>query len=125
MATVQELVDAAVAEENGCCPEAEGVTLSRRIIGSKPAGSLSRESLTAQVAVAAGLALGIEPQIANPGSTNQNIPVNMGIPALVVGSGGVFRDVHRLKESYCPEGSYLAAQKLCCCCCLPWWGWTA
>lgn len=110
--TVQSLVEEAVAEENLKWRAAQRVDRSLKVIGDKPAGSLPEDSITAQITMAAAEAIAVPITIAGPSSTNQNIPVNMGIPAVVVGSGGSFAGVHTLEESYSPVGSFKGAQTI-------------
>lgn len=109
---VQSLVERAVAEENLRWRSAERITFTMKVIGDKPAGTLPEDSVVAQTALAATEAVDLPAKPAGPASTNQNIPVNMGVPALVVGSGGTFKGVHSLEESYTPAGSYKGAQKV-------------
>lgn len=109
---VQSLVEQAVAEENLKWRSAGRITFTMKVIGDKPAGTLPEDSVVAQTALAATEAVDLPAKPAGPASTNQNIPVNMGVPALVVGSGGTFKGVHSLEESYTPAGSYKGAQKV-------------
>lgn len=109
---VQSLVEQAVAAENLKWKSVERVTMSMKVIGAKPAGTLDEHSVTAQTALAITRHLGFVPLPSGAASTNQNIPVNMNVPALVVGSGGTFKGVHSLEESYTPTNSYKGAQKV-------------
>jgi acetylornithine deacetylase/succinyl-diaminopimelate desuccinylase-like protein len=73
-----------------------GVTFALKIVGDRPAGSIAREYPLAQLAGAAYLAegLGAAYEIA---STDANIPLSRGIPAVCIGvcDGG---NAHRLDE---------------------------
>ena len=48
-------------------------------------------------------AMGVTP-ILNRASTDSNIPISLGIPAITIGAGGVSGDSHRLSEWYDPIG---------------------
>jgi hypothetical protein len=56
-----------------------------------------------RIALAASRAFGIEP-ILNRASTDANIPISLGIPAITIGAGGLFGDSHRMSEWYEAEG---------------------
>ena len=110
---VQSAVLTAVAAENKRWGVKEGgISAEKKVIGAIPAGRLPSDAPLAQLAMAATRAVGISAEWAPPSSTNQNIPVSMGIPAIVVGAGGRFRSCHKVEESYHPEKAWLAAQKL-------------
>lgn len=109
---VQSLVEEAVAEENLKWKTEQRVTFSMKTIGDKPAGHLEEDSITAQTVIAATEALGLKLQPVGASSTNQNIPVSMGVPALVVGAGGDSKGAHTLNESYDPKGAHKAAQRI-------------
>lgn len=111
-ATVLALLDMAVAEENLRWKNEKRVSVEVKTIGNKPAGEVSRDSVIAQVAIACTEAVGSKAHIAGPSSTNQNIPVSMGIPAVVVGAGGKSGAHHSLDEWYEPKNAHKGAQKV-------------
>jgi tripeptide aminopeptidase len=53
--------------------------------------------------VEATQAVGIRP-ILNCASTDANVPISLGIPAITIGAGGKGGDAHRLSEWYDPAG---------------------
>jgi acetylornithine deacetylase/succinyl-diaminopimelate desuccinylase-like protein len=61
-----------------------GVWFESEIIGQRPAGELSREHPLVRLAQACISAQGIEPTLTQ-GSTDANIPLSLGYPALVLG----------------------------------------
>jgi di/tripeptidase len=73
------------------------------MIGNRPSGETPRESPLVRMAVEASRAMGITP-ILNRASTDSNIPISLGIPAITIGAGGVSGDSHRLSEWYEPTG---------------------
>jgi len=78
-------------------------TLSIEIIGDRPAGALPDNSplLTTLRAVDRHLNLRTEPGL---GSTDANIPLSLGVPAIAIGSGGLGGGIHTVQEWYDPSG---------------------
>jgi len=73
------------------------------MIGNRPSGETPRESPLVRTAIEASRAMGVKP-ILNRASTDSNIPISLGIPAITIGAGGVSGDSHRLNEWYDPVG---------------------
>ncbi|WP_149538604.1 M20/M25/M40 family metallo-hydrolase [Siccirubricoccus phaeus] len=91
-------VAAAVAAENAARSTREGaVTVEIAPIGDRPAGATPRDSTMAQLAAAAVAAEGYIP-VFESSSTDANIPMSLGIPALRIGSGGRGGRAHSLEE---------------------------
>ncbi|HEX4947942.1 MAG TPA: M20/M25/M40 family metallo-hydrolase [Blastocatellia bacterium] len=74
-----------------------------QLIGHRPSGAISSHSPLVKLAVEASQAVGIKP-ILNCASTDANIPISLGIPAITIGAGGTGGDAHRLNEWYDPTG---------------------
>ena len=55
--------------------------------------------------------LGI-PTEARIGSTDANLPLSLGVPALAIGAGGVGWGIHTLQEGYDPTGRDLALRRV-------------
>ncbi len=55
--------------------------------------------------------LGIEPEYRYESSTDANIPISMGIPAITVGRGGEEDGIHTLQEWYEPKEAWLGPQR--------------
>lgn len=97
-------VDRATRDENA----ARGASVNKlqaelTMIGNRPSGETPRESPLVRVAIEASRAMGVTP-ILNRASTDSNIPISLGIPAITIGAGGVSGDSHRLSEWYDPVG---------------------
>jgi tripeptide aminopeptidase len=45
------------------------------------------------------------------GSSDSNVPMNMGIPALTIGGGGSGSGAHSLNETYATKDSWLGTQR--------------
>ncbi|HKE05849.1 MAG TPA: M20/M25/M40 family metallo-hydrolase [Blastocatellia bacterium] len=97
-------VDRATLDENAA-RVASGNKLQAELtmIGNRPSGETPRESLLVRTAIEASRALGVAP-VLNRASTDSNIPISLGIPAITIGAGGVSGDSHRLSEWYDPAG---------------------
>jgi hypothetical protein len=55
--------------------------------------------------------LGIEPRL-DCSSTDSNIPISLGIPAITLGVGGISSNCHSLTEWYEPAGRELGLKRL-------------
>jgi len=93
-----EAVRAAVAAENEARSTREGeVTAEITPIGDRPAGQTPVESDIVRLATAAVAAHGYTP-MHEFSSTDANIPMSLGIPAIKIGSGGRGARAHSLEE---------------------------
>ncbi len=79
--------------------------------GDRPAGSLPTADPLAHSlrAVDRHLRIITEPHI---GSTDANLPLSLGIPALAIGAGGTGSGIHTLSEAYDPTGRDLALRRI-------------
>lgn len=95
---MRALIDSAVVGENARAG-AEGGTITYDIaqVGQRPAGRTDQDSLIVQAARAALAAHGFSPED-EASSTDANIPMSLGIPAIRVGSGGKGGRAHSLEE---------------------------
>jgi acetylornithine deacetylase/succinyl-diaminopimelate desuccinylase-like protein len=86
-------------------------TLAVEVIGDRPAGTLPDPSplLTTLRAVDRHLNLRTEPGL---GSTDANIPLSLGIPAIAIGAGGLGGGIHTLQEWYDPTGRNPALRRI-------------
>ena len=102
-AQVQRIMRDALAAENGRWkgPRAERAKLSLVIdtIGIRPTGAQADSARIVQTAIAAGKALGFT-STTGASSTDANIPISLGIPAIRIGGGGTDEGAHSLGESY-------------------------
>jgi acetylornithine deacetylase/succinyl-diaminopimelate desuccinylase-like protein len=105
-----EFMREGVAEEN---KQREGsnaaVTAEAKIIGSRPSGQTPAESPLTQSAMSAVKLLGLEPTL-HYSSTDSNLPISLGIPALTLGGGGRGGNAHSLQEWYEPVEPWLGPQ---------------
>ncbi|WML50739.1 hypothetical protein RCG23_07640 [Neobacillus sp. PS3-34] len=77
-----------------------------------PAGSQPEDSIIVQASLASANVLGFEPILDDPSSTDSNVPISLGIPAVTLGGGGEFGGCHTLEEYYNPKDAFYGVQKI-------------
>jgi len=88
----------AVAEENKTRSTQQGsITLDLKLVGDRPSGQTPRDSTIVQTAAAAVRAAGMTPRYSFS-STDSNVPISLGIPAITIDSGGRGGRAHALDE---------------------------
>ena len=85
------------------------ITLKIDKIGDRPSGELPSHLPLVQRAMAATAFMGKPPKLTR-GSTNSNIPISLGIPAVTLGRGGVGANAHSLDEWWIDRESYKSIQ---------------
>lgn len=88
------------------------IKVETKLVGDRPAGTQSVESMAVQASLAATKGLGLEPILAPAGSTDSNVPINLGIPAVTLGGGGETGGTHTLDEWFDPKDAYYGVQKI-------------
>lgn len=107
---LEQAVFRALEEENGRWNREEKVTVEIRTVGDRPSGSQPSSCTIVRAAWDAALALGIRPEY-RESSTDANVPISLGIPAVCVGRGGRESGVHTLQEWFEPEQAWLGPQR--------------
>ncbi|MFT4412407.1 M20/M25/M40 family metallo-hydrolase [Fredinandcohnia humi] len=108
---VLEIVRTAANEENSRWNTNE-LKVEGRLVGDRPAGSQSRDNIIVQASLAAASVLGFEPILDEPSSTDSNVPIALGIPAVTLGGGGGYGGCHTLDEFYDPTDAFYGVQKI-------------
>ncbi len=100
----------AVKEENERWKGKGPVTVSPELVGYRPAGMTPESSAIVRTALAVTKLVGGSP---TPGesSTDANVPMNLGIPAITIGSGGVGNGAHSPDETYDTKDSIYGTQR--------------
>jgi acetylornithine deacetylase/succinyl-diaminopimelate desuccinylase-like protein len=106
----KEIVQKACDAENSRC-KSTGLSVEITLLGSRPAGSQSTDEIIVQAACAGLKAIGIEPNLRLPSSTDANVPISLGIPALAVGRGGESGQSHSVHEWFDPKDAFKGPQK--------------
>ncbi len=78
-------------------------------IGDRPSGEVSVNEPLIQRALAATESFGVVPELTR-GSTNSNIPISLGIPAITIGRGGKGGNAHSLHEWWMNDDGVKAIQ---------------
>lgn len=95
----QSAVDAAVAEENARWGRAAQVTVEKRLVGDRPAGAMPNGAAITHVAESVAAALGL-PSLFSEASSDANLPMSLGIPAIAIGGGGRSFGAHTTEERF-------------------------
>jgi acetylornithine deacetylase/succinyl-diaminopimelate desuccinylase-like protein len=80
-------------------------------IGARPAAELEEQTPVLSYVRAVDAYLGIRSRL-DCSSTDANIPLSLGIPAVSIGAGGQGGGAHTLKEWYNPEGRDLGLKRI-------------
>jgi acetylornithine deacetylase/succinyl-diaminopimelate desuccinylase-like protein len=92
------IINEAVQEENSARSTAQGpITADITLIGDRPSGETPQDAVIVQTAAASIRAAGGRPTY-SWSSTDSNIPISMGIPAITIDSGGRGGRAHALDE---------------------------
>ena len=103
-------VQQAVEEENQRWKGRGAITVSPELVGIRPAGQTPRSSPIVETALAVSSALGIA-EVLREGSTDANVPMNMGIPAITISGGGAGTGAHSLNETFDTRDSWQGTQR--------------
>ncbi len=97
-ARLRAIMDESVALENKARSTRAGeVRVDPKVIGERPAGRTDRALPLVRLAQASIAANGFTPSL-ETSSTDSNLPMSLGIPAITIGSGGSAGRAHALDE---------------------------
>lgn len=97
-ASFKALVAEAVTEENAARSTAQGkITADVTLTGDRPSGQTASSQHIVQIASASIRAFGLTPSLTFS-STDSNIPISLGIPAITLVAGGTSDRAHALDE---------------------------
>jgi acetylornithine deacetylase/succinyl-diaminopimelate desuccinylase-like protein len=108
-AALHTAVAQALREENADKTRGAKLTADVSRVGTRPAAKGNRESPLVQRALAATLSENIEPQL-RISSTDANLPISLGIPAVTMSRGGDGGDAHAPSEWWRNDDGYVAMQ---------------
>ena len=100
----------AVEEENQRWENRGAVAVTAEQVGVRPAGQTAQASPIVQTALAVSKALNLESALGE-GSTDSNVPMNLGIPAITIGGGGIGTGAHSLNETFDARDSWRGTQR--------------
>jgi tripeptide aminopeptidase len=97
---IRAAVDTAVAQEMARWPKSTTkLTVTYDTIGIRPTGAQSDDAAIVRVAMATARLVGFAPRT-SASSTDANLPIAMGIPAIAIDGGGRGDGAHSLAEWY-------------------------
>jgi tripeptide aminopeptidase len=109
-ARLLDLVKQAVAEENARW-KSDKMTVEIKLIGDRPAGIVALDSPIVQAAQRSMTILTRAPRVTFAGSsTDSNLAMSLGIPAVTIGGGGEGGNWHSRNEWYKPVDAYYGPQ---------------
>jgi acetylornithine deacetylase/succinyl-diaminopimelate desuccinylase-like protein len=88
-----------------------GVECKIELMGERPSGSTPASLPVFEAAMAVTRRFGVDP-LPDVGSTDANVPISMGIPAIAIGGGGTSGNVHTPEEWFDPARRDLGIQRL-------------
>ena len=88
-----------------------GLSVDTKVLGLRPGGKLAENSPLLAAVQAADDYLGNRARFERS-STDANIPLSVGIPAIAIGAGGSSGGAHSLQEWYDPTGREIGMQRV-------------
>jgi acetylornithine deacetylase/succinyl-diaminopimelate desuccinylase-like protein len=108
-ANFHKALDDAVADENSRWGSRQ-LSVDKSLVGDRPAGRTPGDSQIVVTAIAVTKALGF-PVTLDEGSTDSNIAISMGIPAITIDGGGRGTGAHALDEVFDTTNSWQGTQR--------------
>lgn len=109
---IHRVVDRAVAAEHDAARrEGPGLTVEFRALGARPSGRLAAQSPLLAAIRETDRYLGIEARC-QAASTDANVPLSLGIPAVALGGGGTGGGAHTAEEWYDAAGRTAGLERI-------------
>ena len=105
----RQVVADAVAQENARW-NSSALTVSIETVGRRPAGRLPSSAPIVQAAISVSKALNL-PLSFSEGSTDANLPLSLGIPAVMIDAGGHGTGAHTEAETYNATDAWKGTQR--------------
>lgn len=96
---IRDAVDEENSKRRAGDPE---LKLRTDLIGERPTGETASDSPLVELAIESTKVLGFEPRL-DQSSTDSNLPISLGVPAITLGAGGASGFSHSLDEWYEPR----------------------
>ena len=109
-AQLQNALDGALAAEHAQWHQAGVLTMTREVVGDRPAGATPVETGVVQAALAATRAVGGVPTT-TVSSSDGNYPTMLRIPTVQIGGGGQGANAHAPNESFDTTDSWRGTQR--------------
>jgi tripeptide aminopeptidase len=108
--TFRATMQRALEEQNRYVRRGEALAVAVELVGDRPSGITEPGTPLLDRAMAVTRWFGLEPQLSTS-STDANIPISMGIPAITIGRGGVGGETHAPGEWWIDRDSWKAVQR--------------
>jgi acetylornithine deacetylase/succinyl-diaminopimelate desuccinylase-like protein len=104
-ASFHRALDAGLADENERWGGRGRLTIEKVLVGERPAGRTPADSPIVRAAISVTRALGLDGAL-QEGSTDANLAMSLGIPAITIDGGGTSQGTHSLEESFDAANSW-------------------
>lgn len=98
-ARFQDAVDRALAAENARWGSRGQLSVTKRLVGDRPAGRVAADAPIVAAVVSVTRALGLPVELVE-GSTDANLPMSLNIPAVTIDAGGRGTGAHSPEETF-------------------------
>jgi len=105
-----DAVDRALAAENARWGNRGQLSVSKRLVGDRPAGRIPADAPIVEAAVSVTRALGLPVELTEA-STDANLPMSLGVPAITIDAGGQGTGAHSLEETFETTDSWQGTQR--------------
>ena len=102
--------ETALKEENERWNDKGKLALDIKLIGDRPTGTQPQDSPIIKIAASANKIMNIENEF-DFSSTDANMPISIGVPAITIDGGGIGKRSHSLDEQWDSKDSYLGSQR--------------
>lgn len=106
----KQAAQTALSEENSRWTSERKLIVEVKLIGNRPTGTQELDAPIVQAALAADRALSIKSEL-DASSTDSNVPISLGIPAITIDGGGRSGGTHSLDESFDSTDSHIGSQR--------------
>ena len=109
---IMVLAREAADEENKRWGKTDAIKVEFKLVGDRPAGSGSVDSPMVDAARRSVAAVGSQVKTVAASSTDSNLPISLGIPAVTLGVGGEGGGSHGPSEWFSPVNAWLGPQNV-------------
>ena len=103
-------VERALDEQNRRRDRGEPLAAELELIGDRPTGTVDPDTPLVRRALAVTRLLGLSPEL-GAGSTDANLPIADGIPAITISRGGAGGGAHSFDEWWAPDDAHVGTER--------------
>ncbi len=107
---VLDIVEQARQQENRST-RSSSLKVEVKLVGDRPTAWQDSSNYIVRAAHDATRAVGIRPKLKSAGSTDANIPISKGVPAVCISGGGQGGNAHTLNEWFDPQNAHIGVQR--------------